>query len=499
MKKTGIIFLLLLLAAIARLAFLGLRPFDGDEGVILLAARAANLGALIGAAARDVQPPLLHILEFFTLKIFPFNEFSARLVPALAGILVIAPIYFVFEKLSNKTTAFWVALASVFSAVLGYHSAELRPYGLFTLIFFCQFYFYLKVLEEKKRSSIFLFSLFTYLLIMTAYIGFIMVLGEFLYVILRKRKAANWTNAISTIAPVVIFGLLWGKTFLNQVVGRAGEQSQALNLKANFSGLINALYRFGAGRLFLDLDLSVSKNIAFLKSSPILFVVFVISVLVPIALIILGLNTLYRKNKEVLYLLILLFAPIILAAAVSSEIGPRCARYLSFMAPFYLFIIINYLLDEKRRIFKFSFAAIFASIYLSSFVNQVYFERDKPGVDVIAEYLRANAQTGDALIIVGGYGGGEELVLRHYLQDTADRLRIYDIYGDYSVGNLDKVKARKPDEFALKAFGESGRVWLYDFTYRVKAEDFAPNSVKTVSFDRDKENKEIILYEITKK
>ena len=90
---------LFLLALIARLLFLGSRPFDGDEGVIIKMAQSANLTALFSAVSKDVHPPLYHLLEFASLKILPFNEFNARLLSALFGTLTIVAVYFVFRKI----------------------------------------------------------------------------------------------------------------------------------------------------------------------------------------------------------------------------------------------------------------------------------------------------------------------------------------------------------------------------------------------------------------
>ena len=485
------IIVLLAVAAMARLLFLGLRPFDGDEGVVIKIAQAANLKALFGAVANDVHPPLYHFLEFLSLKILPFNEFNSRLVSALAGIFSIWLIYLVFKKITGEKVAFAVALLSIFSATLGYHAAEVRPYALFTLIFFWQFYLFLKIIERRNLYLSFYFCTLTFALILTQYLGFIVLFGEGIYLLIGQREKIKslW---LAFVAPVFLFAFVWGGQFYHQFAGRMAEQSQTLNLKANIIGLINALYRFGAGRLFLDLDLSPAKNIAFLKSNSLMFTIFVFSVLVPLVLLTFGILHSIRSKDKNLPLILCLIAPFILAALVSSEIGPRAVRYFSFIVPFYLYFICKMLFDKKIWP-KILFAA-FLCLYLASFANQIYFERTKPGVNKIAEYLREHGEKGDTVVIRGGYGGGEELIAKYYLGERTKDISVIDIYGDYKVGNLKKLKARDPLE-GIRDFKKiDQRVWFYDFTYEfdpARATDLNPEKI---SLGRDKENKEIVLY-----
>jgi len=521
-KNNWQILVLIAIAAIFRFVFLGLRPFDGDEGVVIKMAQAANLHQLFANVANDVHPPLFHLLEFISLKVFSVNGFTARLLSAIAGILAIWPIYKVFEKLENysnvlnlpagkagnlridtranyaKIVAGAVAVLSVFSAVLSYHAAEVRPYALLTLIFFAQFYFFLRILEKRSLLLTCNFILSTFLLILTQYIGLIILAGEILYIILLRRKALTWQNVTAGILSVVLFAFLWGRAFLHQLAGRRVEQDQLISFKANIVGVFNAIYRFGAGRLFLDLDLSISKNLDFAKSSPLLFIIFVLSVIVPLVLLILGMRAVYLKNHQTFWLIIIVLLPLILAALVSSEIGPRAPRYFSFLAPFYLYFIVSGVLAINKKFRKYTLAGIFVAIFLAAFVNGIYFERKRPGVNKIAEYLIQDAKPNDALVIMGGYGGGESWVANYYLGPKAQELRIVDLYGDYKVGNLRDVKSRDPIGQIESAEGGNTGVWFYDLTYSVDQSRLAALNPEKINLGKDKENKELVLYKVGK-
>jgi hypothetical protein len=391
---------------------------------------------------------------------------------------------------------------------LAYHAAEVRPYSLFTAVFFAQFYYFivfLKGSKGKKYTNLFLI-LTSLALILTQYIGFLILLGEGLYLLLDQNSdRKKLKSTLPLFISVVAFFALWGKSFFHQVTGRMAEQSQALSIKENLIGIFNALYRFVSGRLFLDIDPSISKNIASAKDSPALFVVFVLSVIVPLGLFAYGgLYLSGKQNRKTLALILICLGPTILASMLSSEIGPRATRYLSFCAPFYLYFLIVGLgsfYSVRKKYAFFTLAIIALAIYLSAFINGIYFERKAPGVNAIASYLKSNAKSGDYLLIKGGFGGGEGFVERYYLGNFDKKLVIADYYGDYQVGNLDQLADKKITDFFPNIPDGDNSLWMYDLTYSLNFEELI-NSLGRGHIDKivlglDKENKELALYKIS--
>ena len=493
-KKYRLAFLIVL-AVVARFLFLGLRPFDGDEGIIIKIAQSSNFKAMIANVVNDVHPPLFHALEYIVLHIFRLSEFSARFLPAICGILAIWPIYLVIKKLSDQKVAFWVSLLSIFSSVLAYHSAEVRPYALFTLIFFWQFYLFLQIQEKRSLFVCFSFLVSCFFLILTQYIGLFVLAGELLYLVCANRKACTLKNISAGLIAVLLFVSFWGKTFLHQLSGRSFEQSQAIDLEANLIGIFNAIYRFGAGRLFLDLDLSIQKNLEFARVQPLQFTIFTLSLIVPLILLIWGIIAVFKNNRKAFWLNVLTVLPIFVAALVSNEIGPRSARYLSFLAPFYLFFVAYPFFKSKNSIFYILYS-IFLVIFLSAFINSLYFERTKSGVNKIAEYLSANAAPEDYILVQGGFGGGEELVLHYYLANGAQNKKIFDLYGDYQVGNLATIKSRDPLEYIARLKKESPAVWFYDLTYSFDKNSLIGYKYSEIDLGQDKEEKNLIVYKV---
>lgn len=485
---------LLFFSVLARFSFLGLRPLEGDEGIIIKIAKSETLRGLIDNVSKDVHPPLYHAAEFVSFKLFPVSEFSARFLSAFCGVFAAYFIYLLFSRLANRKVAFWVSALSIINPVLTYHFAEVRPYGLLVMLVFAQLYLFAKLLDKQKYSDLLWFFVLSSLLILTQYISFALLAGEFLYILISSRKSLRLATVLSGLGSVVVFIVFWGRAFLNQIQGRSLEQSQILNIRQNAIGLFNAFYRFLSGRLFLDLDPSISKNLAFLKAEPVLFLIFVLSILAGLSLLIWGVINLYKQNRKNFWFIIIVFAPLLLSALLSSEIGPRASRYLLFLAPFCLYIIVE-LMSNKKSLIKNLVFSIFIVLYIASFIHGIWFERKKPGVNAIANYLQANANSGDSILIRGGFGGGEELVLRYYLGGQADDLKINDLYGDYQVGNLNVIKSRDP----LKQISElqdanvGKNVWFYDMTYAFEDKTTDVPFVK-IDLGKDKENKELLLY-----
>lgn len=485
---------IVLIATIVRFFWLGLRPFDGDEGIILKMASESKISNLFLSVAADVHPPIFHFLQFVSDKIFSLNEFTARIVSTFSGILSIFLIFKYFLRKTDLKTALAIALLAVFSSVLAYHSGEVRPYALFTAIFFGQLLALDNYLNNKSGlKNNFYLVILSALLILTQYLGFIVLFGEFLYIMIKERKKF-WKSLTIFLSSVIIFAIFWGKPFIDQIAGRLTEQSQATNVKDNIIGLINAIYRFGAGRLFLDLDFSISKNLAFLKSEPFLFSIFLLSILIPLSLFLYGFIHSARKRSQVFEVIVAIALPLILFGVVSNEIGPRAVRYFSFMTPFYLYYIVI-ALRRLNKINRIIFTTVFLSIYISAFINQQYFERIKVGAKDIAEHLNTHAKDGDALVIQGGYGGGESFIAKYYLKEKAQKLNIYDLYADYRVGNLDEIKKRNLEQSVVNAAGST--VWFYDLTYSFNR-DSAILKFEENDLGLDKEGKHLILYKYEK-
>jgi predicted membrane-bound mannosyltransferase len=140
------VFLLTLCAAILRFYKLGEWSFWGDE--------VFTLGTKPDGFIRSLSTSLIHAMT----SIWGVNEWNARLVPALVGIITIPVIYFITTRLFGSSVGL---ISSALLAVSTWHiywSQNVRFYALLLLFYsLALFSFYLAL--EKNRPWLLLLSL----------------------------------------------------------------------------------------------------------------------------------------------------------------------------------------------------------------------------------------------------------------------------------------------------------------------------------------------------
>jgi uncharacterized membrane protein len=70
---------------------------------------------LIKSCAEDIHPPLFRVVLWSWVKIGAYNEFYARLLPALIGTAGIGAIYFLGREIYNSFTGIIAALITAFN------------------------------------------------------------------------------------------------------------------------------------------------------------------------------------------------------------------------------------------------------------------------------------------------------------------------------------------------------------------------------------------------
>jgi uncharacterized membrane protein len=444
--------------------------------------------ALFERASFDVHPPLYHIFLKLLLN-FGTNEWTVRIFSATCGVVTIIGIYYFVRALISKKIGIITSLLVAISPYLIYPSQEARMYSFFALLVFASYYYFHKLLEKKDPKYFIGYIIFSALMIYTQYLSFVVIFSQFVYLVISKKLLSYvWKWVASWIMILVLF-LPQVQTFISQFMGRTGEQSVSYSLLSNVKGVIGAFYRMGAGRIYLDLSPGAIKDLLF--SSPVEFIFFMVTLIVPLVLMIIGIKHLYKKDKEKLFFLVTPIIIAIIIGLISSDIGLKASRYFIYVAPFY-FIILAIGFNEyfaKRWIIV--FPIMFVVISVLSLYQHYFVEVKAPGANKIAAYIDANSKRNDAVLIRGGFGGGEEWVFDYYNKNK--NLKIVDMLGDYKAGNLAQLQGVKSDIEVNELEAKYNTVWYYDMTYS--------NPLLTgnkIDLGRDKENKNLILWEITK-
>lgn len=500
-KHSKLFFLLIVILAIILFFYgLGTRPFDGDEGVVILIS-SSSWSDILTRASLDVHPPFYHTI----LKLFisgGTNEWSVRVLSALAGIGSVVFTYLFIKKLFNQNPLSQMislisALFLTISPYLIYPVQEARMYSLFLFLSLGSYYFLLILIKEKSNWYRWIaYIIFSTLLLCTHYLGFIVIFSQIIYLLIFQRKTIKkwWQWILSWIIMGILF-LPQLPTMINQFSARISEQSQTLSLGINIQGLIGAIYRFGPGRLFLDLNLATLRSL--MSENPLLYIGFLITLFIPLWLLIKGLMIVYKKYKIQFWFLMVPIIIAILLAIFSTEVGSRASRYLIYIFPFYIIFISFGFLHYWKKQWTIIIPILFLVINISGLVYHYNYENRAPGVNKIAEFISNNYQDDNIVLIRGGFGGGEKWALEYYwnmLHVTRYTLHVYDMLGNYSAGNLAQLKAIKPEDQIQKLLKDYNRVFFYDMTYETKN---ISNSQKYI-LGQDKEKKDLIVWEVEK-
>ncbi|MBI2589804.1 hypothetical protein HYW32_02155 [Candidatus Berkelbacteria bacterium] len=475
-RREKIIFLGALgLALGLRLFTLGDRPFDGDEGVIGLAA-AGNLANVFTIAAGDVHPPLYHLLVWGTVKLFGVAESTVRLVGVLAGV----GLAWLMPRLSRALGVkwFWPTFLIAFNPFLINLSQDARMYSLLVFFVALSWTTLIELVDKafatpRAKLSIqswVYFGLAALGLVLTHHIGWL-VLGLELGLLTffqRDFLRAKWRSLLITLGALMLAYAPLIPVTLTQIQGRLAEQSLATGVVDRIKGVVGVFYRIVAGRTFLDLSPSSLKELFY--TEPLAFTSFVISFMMIFLALAAGNMIFFQgdRNQVKWRLSILIFIGLsVLAALGIGSVAIQATRYLSYLTPFVLILLATGLVALWRLPTGKPIAVVIILVTLAGIQTQYFTHNASSGQREIARLLNAQVGSRDIVLLRGAFAGGERWAVQYYLGASASGagMTIEDMYGSYRVGNLEKLRAVAPGS-RIKELKESyERVWYLDRTY----------------------------------
>jgi len=200
-----------LLAAILRFYKLGEWSFWIDEIATINRAQAhANIETIIN---QWWQPPLSLILIDGALDTLGINEWSARLVPAVIGILSIPLLYFPIKKLFGPAVALIAVLLLAVSPWHLYWSQNARFYTSLMLLYALASFAFFVGIEEDRPWYILGFFLLLFLAVGERVIAFVLVPVVICYLFLLKilpfeqPPGLRTRNLLLLLLPGIIFAI----------------------------------------------------------------------------------------------------------------------------------------------------------------------------------------------------------------------------------------------------------------------------------------------------
>ena len=483
--------ILVLLGLFLRLFRLGMRPFDGDEGVILLQATPKGFHEMLTLVAKDAHPPLAIFFSWLLNKVVPQSEFYYRLVPVITGTLALVALYFLAKEIfgkKDKIKSYLVLVLGVISPYLIFYAQEIRMYNFLLLFSVLSSLYTIKLTKKIDLKSSIFYTLTVLLMIYTVHIGWIIIFCQILFMLISK---VNYKRLVLMLVFIILGYLPIVKMAVNQTVNRLSEGSGVfgLDLMGNIKGISGAFFRFGSGRLMLDLNPATLKNMLFHEL--LMFLLFLVLLLVPVILFINGYRTM--KDKKIRLLVSIFFITSIIIALVYSEMGGRAVRYFVYLFPFYLIVICS----VKPTLFNKILIGMFIAINLVSLYNRYFVEFKAKSIKDIVPILNANYNTNyqkdDIVFFKGHMSSGETYVFNYY---TRGKFAYYDYWGDYKIGNLKEVAARKESDIIGTLLQSHPRVWFYAVGYTLD-KPLPFKNVEIYDIGKDGEGVEEMLYKVS--
>ena len=139
--------------------------------------------------AGDFQPPLIHLVLFFSLKVSTAEWWLRSIVALLPGLVTIWATYEVGRRLVNQKAGIIASLLLTTSSFHIFYSQELRPYSLPTMWAVLSWLPLLRAIKLKKFSRLHWFSyiLITLLGFYSSYLYPFFWIAQFLWVAWQER------------------------------------------------------------------------------------------------------------------------------------------------------------------------------------------------------------------------------------------------------------------------------------------------------------------------
>ncbi|HUK92893.1 MAG TPA: glycosyltransferase family 39 protein, partial [Methanomicrobiales archaeon] len=161
------------------------------------------------SAGTEFNPPLFYWMEHAMLT-FGESEAVLRLIPAILGILTIPVFYVLGSEILDRNTGIVGAALLAFSPFQIYYSQEARAYAPMLFFFSIAFYFFLRMIRSWGRRDAILFGIFSAIAFWTHFYAFVPILALFIFALAMKAKeiAKDLRAAIPFAVSALVFAVL---------------------------------------------------------------------------------------------------------------------------------------------------------------------------------------------------------------------------------------------------------------------------------------------------
>ena len=211
------IFLILLLGLLLRLISLN-QSLWLDEATSAIVVRDLTLTEIITKfSLGDFHPPVYYFLLKIWSFIFGTRELGLRSLSVAAGLGSIFVLYYLTNRLFNKTVALVSAALLATSGLHLYFSQEARMYVLASFFVLVSIFFFVKTLNSDRVGNFVGFAIFLTLSGFTHYMTLFMIPVYVLFGFVEKFKFSWWKKFLASHIILVIAWIPWMSVFIDQL------------------------------------------------------------------------------------------------------------------------------------------------------------------------------------------------------------------------------------------------------------------------------------------
>ena len=372
--------LVILVAAVLRMIFLGARSFWADEIVSVKLATDNWDGFWFWVSTREANMALYYLLLREWVRLGD-SEAWVRLLSALIGLVTIPVLYALARQLYDDRTAWITALLAATNACFIEFSQEARSYSLVILLVVLSSYFFVRVVREGKVWDAVAYVLISICALYAHFFAGLVIVAHAISIFWRPAKQVPWAKLIVAWIVVGLGALPISFFVLKRDVGQL-----AWVHPTTFSEVYKLAIFFAGG----------SKAVA-----AVLSVLSLAAIVAAVAANRSDFRTRTETSWRFMLTLLWAVAPVALTILVSLSKPIFVHRYLLVTLPAYLTLIAIGLarLQETRALV----AALIAFIALSSVsIAQGYFRPVEDWRGVV-DYVLDRSQSGDALTVYVPY------------------------------------------------------------------------------------------------
>jgi mannosyltransferase len=338
---------LVVLAAALRFSTLGRQSLWYDEAFTPVHTLHPSLTATLSAVAHtENSPPLWYLLEWAVSRVFGTGAIALRSLSALAGVASVVVGWGIGRELAGRRAAFATAALIAINTLFVWYSQEARAYGLYTLMAALAVLCFLRALREPTPGRLTAFAVSGALALLTHYFAVFLLAPMCLWLVLEHRAHRRVTLAAVAAVGAVGVALLplisaqGGRG--TQWIGRwpLGERLEAIP-QYYLTGESGAPLGHGVellialpvlGGLFFGLWRGLTRLEE--RQALIVLVLIACGVLIPVALVIFGLDYLAPRNLVAAMIPLTALLALVIAAQRTGRVGVALAGVvvLAFLA-----------------------------------------------------------------------------------------------------------------------------------------------------------------------